>query len=301
MPSQTLQHFRHNGQRQAWLIFLLASLQLPAHTYAASLKSETVAAWDAYVQTVGATMQDRTRPGNTFLWTSEDLERLAKVNSGEIVVAPAPGPSPRKVPGGLIHHWVGAAFLPNTKLNEILEVTEDYDRYKEFYRPSVIASHSVARNASEEKFSMLLMNKGFFLKTALDADYQVTNVRLDDRRFYSVTKTTRVQEIEDYSQPNERRIPEGEGGGYIWKLFSVVRMEQRDGGVYVEVEAVALSREIPGALRFMVDPVVRRVSRNSILTSIKQTAEAVHSNLLASTKNPSTPVQIKTAAFVPAP
>jgi len=125
------------------------------------------------------------------------------------------------------------------------------------------------------------MNKAFFLRAALDADYQAANVRLDDRHFYSVSRTTRMQEIEDYGRPGEHRMPEGEGGGLIWKLFSIVRLEQRDGGVYVEVEALALSREIPGAVRLVVDPIVRRVSRNSLLTSIKQTEEAARRNSLA--------------------
>ncbi len=102
----------------------------------------------------------------------------------------------------------------------------------------------------------------------------MTNVRLDDRRFYSISRTTRIQEIEDYGQPGEHRMPDGNGGGYIWKLLSVARLEQKDGGVYVELEAIALSRDSTGAVRFVVDPIVRRVSRNSILTSLEQTAGA---------------------------
>jgi hypothetical protein len=268
---------------------LLAPLLLPLQLPAATLKAETVAAWDDYVQSVRARLQDRVRPGGTFLWTDEYPDRVAKVHDGEIVVAPAPGQNPRKVPSGLIHHWTGAAFLANTRLDDILEITRDYDRYKEFYRPFVIESKAVARNDSEDRFSMLLMNKTFFLKAALDADYQAINVRLDNCRFYSVSITTRVQEIEDYGQPGERRITEGEGGGYIWKLFSIGRLEQRDGGVYIEMETAALSRDIPGVMRLVVDPIVRRVSRNSMLTSIKQTEEALHSNSLADRKPANSP------------
>ena len=94
---------------------------------------------------------------------------------------------------------------------------------------------------------MLLMNKAFFLKTALATDCLATNVRLDDRRFYSISRTTRVQEVDEYGQPGEHRKPEGEGSGYT-----------------------ALSRKIPDAFRVVADPVVRRVSRNSRLISLKQ-------------------------------
>jgi hypothetical protein len=198
------------------------------------------------------------------------------VRAGDIAVSPAPGPNPKRVAGGLIHHWMGAIFMPNLKLDDVLEVTRDYDRYKDFYSPLVINSKAIARRGPVDVFSMLLMNKALLSKVALDAEYRATNVRVDDRRFYSVSRSTRVQEIEKYARPNERKIPEGEGTGCIWKLYSIARFEQRDGGVYVELEAVALSRDIPAALRFAVDPVVRRVSRNSLLTSLQQTGDAVH-------------------------
>ena len=279
---------------------LLAAMLLPVRAHAANLKVETVAAWDDYVQSVSVTLQDRVRPGGSFLWTYEEPERIAKVRRGEIVVAPAPGPSPRKVRGGLIHHWIGAAFLPNVKLDDVLEVTEDYDRYQEFYRPSVISSKTVAREDSNDYFSMQLMNKAFFLKTMLDADYQSTNVRLDERRFYSVSRSTRVQEIQDYGRPSQRRMPEGQGGGYIWKLFSIGRLAQRDGGVYLEIEAVALSRDIPAALRFIVDPIVRSVSRSALLTSLTQTEQAVCGRSADVGRSASIPARAEHLGGVPA-
>jgi hypothetical protein len=112
----------------------------------------------------------------------------------------------------------------------------------------------------------------------LDADYQATTVRLDAHRFYSISRSTRVQEIEDYGQAGEHIVPEGEGGGYIWKLFSIARFAGQDGGVYIEFEAIALSRDIPVAARPFVDPVVRRISRNSLLTSLQQTEQALRGN-----------------------
>lgn len=256
------------------LVLLLAALLFPVEVDAANLKGETVAAWNDRVQSVTASLRDRVRPGGNFLWIYESPDRVANVHNGEIIVA-APGRSPLKVPGGLIHHWVAAAFVPGVKLDDMLAVTQDYDHYQEFYQPSVIASKTIVREDSDDYFSMRLMNQAFFLKTTLDADYQATNVRLDGRRFYSISHSTRVQEIEDYNQPGERRFPEGEGSGYIWKLLSVIRMEERGDGVYLEVEAVALSRDIPGPLRFVVDPIIRRVARNSMLISIEQTKEAV--------------------------
>src|ERR1700693_4507542 len=74
---------------------------------------------------------------------------INKVRGGEILVAPEPGQNPKRVRGGLIHHWIGAMLVPHVKLDDILEVTRDYDRYKEFYRPSVVASKMIVKRVGQ--------------------------------------------------------------------------------------------------------------------------------------------------------
>jgi hypothetical protein len=271
----------------ASLLLLLVPLLCPITATSADLKSDTIAAWDNYLQTANAKLHDRTRPGGCFLWTFEDGSRAAKVRRGEIVIAPAPGQNPKRVPGGMIHHWVGAMFVPDVKPDVILQITRDYDHFREFYRPLVIESKTLAHDGMEDDFSMVLMNKAFFLTTALDADYHSSTVRVDDHRFYTVTRTTRVQEVQEFGQPGEHRIPEGRGEGYIWRLYSIMRLEsdpQSDGGVYVEIEAFALSRETPAAFRIIVDPIVRRVSRNALLISLEQTRAAVRARAVTSSR-----------------
>jgi hypothetical protein len=59
------------GAPKLKLTLLAAALLLPLHAHAANLKAETVAAWDDYVQSVSVTLQDRVRPGGSFLWTYE--------------------------------------------------------------------------------------------------------------------------------------------------------------------------------------------------------------------------------------
>jgi hypothetical protein len=83
------------------------------------------------------------------------------------------------------------------------------------------------------------------------------------------------------------------GSGYIWRLYSLSRFEQRDGGVYIELEAIALSRNVPASLHWLVNPIVRRVSRNSLELSLQKTAEAVRSTECAH----NTPAGSKIAAL----
>jgi hypothetical protein len=130
----------------------------------------------------------------------------------------------------------------------------------------------------EDRFSMVVTNKSFFAKRALDSDYHSTFTRLDDQRWYSVSETTRVQEIAEYGGPSPYMLPQDHGTGITWRLYSTTRYQERDGGVYVELEAIALSRDIPGGLRWLVEPIVRRVSRSSLVVSLQETADAVRSS-----------------------
>jgi hypothetical protein len=160
-------------------------------------------------------------------------------------------------------------------VREVLAVLRDYDRYKQFYHPSVVESKLITSSDSKDEFSMVLINKSVVAKTALDSDYQITYTQVDEHGWYSISDTTRIQEIADYDTPLEHILPENHGTGLIWRLHSVTRFEERDGGVYIQLEAVALSRDIPAGLRWIIDPIVRRVSRSSLATSLQQTESAV--------------------------
>ena len=102
-------------------------------------------------------------------------------------------------------------------------------------------------------------------------------IGLDDRRWYSIAHTTRMREIRRYAQPGAQELPSDQGSTYIWRIYSFARFEGRDGGVYVELEVIVLSRDIPVAVRWVVNPIVRRVSKNAMLTSLRQMEEAVDS------------------------
>ena len=253
----------------------LLALAFAARANGATLKSETALAWNKYLQSSNETLQSRVAPGGNFLWTLEDEKRATKVRAGEIVIEPAPGQVPKRVSGGLIHHWMGAAFLSNVTLDDVLAVTGNYERYKDIYSPSVRVSQLLSSNGSQDAIRLVFLNKTMFMKSAVDANYEITNVHIDKSRFYSTSNATRIQEVADYGHPNEHLLPEGQGDGFVWKIFAITRLEQRDGGVYFELEGIELSRGIPAMLRFIVEPMVRSVSRRLMLESVRQTREAV--------------------------
>jgi hypothetical protein len=255
------------------LMFLCLALPIfppPAKAAVVNLQPETEQAWNEYLAGIRTQIDQRLTPGRPFLRIEE------KLKSGEIVVLPAIPGVPKRVPAGLIHDWVGATFIPNVAIDDVLPVLRDYSKYKIFFRPNVIDSKTILTDESGDRFSMVLMNRTFFKKIALDSDYQASYIRVDEHRMYSISHTTRIREIADYGAPSQHLLPEDQGTGLIWRLFSISRFEERDGGLHLEIEAIALSRDIPGPIRFFAEPIVRRVSRDSLVTTLKQTEAAIH-------------------------
>jgi hypothetical protein len=258
------------------LLAILILLRFEPYTSAATLKlkPETLAAWDAYLQAANDKMQARLQPGAHFLWLDEEPDRAEKIRK-KPYIAPAVNDIPRKVPSGLIHDWLGVGFVPNAKIEDILRIVRDYDRYKDIYRPGVIDSAFRRTDGMQDFFFMRLANRSVVAKTALDTEGVSSYTRVDDTRWYGVSNTTEIREIDKFGTEEQRTLPPDEGTGLIWRLSSITRLEERDGGVYAELEAIALSRDIPAAFRLFVTPIVRRVSRDSLATSLHQTKVAI--------------------------
>lgn len=269
--------------------FWIFSLALVPMVRAAELTPETLSAWERYIQSADAAMRARAEPGHPFLWMDEASDRRQRVRAGEILVTGVGDRNPKKAGSGLIHHWMGAVFFPHARLEDVLGVLRDYAHYKDYYNPTVVDSKTIAETPSADRFSMLLVNQSFFQTKALESEYTSSYTSVGSHRGYSFATTLRLCEVEDYGQSSERELPPDEGSGYVWRLHTITRYEEADGGVYVEMEAMALSRDIPGALRWLVDPIVRRLSKGAMVTSLRQTLDAV-SGKTQTAKTPAPPM-----------
>jgi hypothetical protein len=264
----------------AYIVSLGVTLSI---AQAASLKPEAAKAWEDYVESANGGLREHANAAAGFLQIDTTPAVATKVRRGQIVVSPAAAHIPKKVPSGLIHDWIGTAFLANTTINDVVAIVRDYPKYTEVYAPHVLESRVISTGETVDLFSVVLMNRSVLSKTALDCDYETKFVRVDARRMYSITEAKRIQEIADYGTAKQHTLPEGEGTGLIWRLLSVSRFEEREDGLYIETEAMALSRDIPSALRLVVEPIVRRVSREALETALRQTANAARASGAAST------------------
>jgi hypothetical protein len=247
----------------------------PTISAAGELLPETLMAWNQYVERAKARMNARLDTRNHFLWVDEEPGRARRVRSGEILVTPVNGSGQTEVPNGLIHDWMGAAFFPDTTLVKVFATMEQYPCYKDFYKPVVIDSKLLSRDDREINFSMRWLKKALWITAVMEADYKATYFSRDERSRYGFVWSTRIQDVVNYGEPSERKLPPDKGSGFIWRLLSISRFQERDGGVYVELEAMALSRSVPACMGWLVNPVVRRLSQSSLVTSLSETREAV--------------------------
>lgn len=254
-------------------------LPLCLQVQGATLAPETVQAWAAYCAAARQRIDGRVHGPAPFLWAEESEQRMAKLRRGEIIVVPMNPPSPHSIPGGLVHDWMGAACIRGVKLDQVLAVMDDYSKYRDFYKPVVVDSSLESRFegaiGSERRFSLLLVNNSVFTHRAIECHWKQTAVRLSTNRAYTTAQTVSISEVRDYGSPDQQFLPENEGSGYIWRMCAFSRLEQREEGVYIELEALALSRDVPAGLSWIVDPIIRRVSRGSMQTSLTQTRAAV--------------------------
>ena len=237
---------------RAALLQLLIIFAAGTFSYAAELNQQSLTAWEKYVATAKANMQERLMGKSPFLWVDEDPMTRRRVNSGEIVITPVGSTHPLSVPRGLIHHWVGAVFIPGARIKDLDNVVGDYSKYSEIYRPTLIKTELLDSNGDEQKISIIWVQRALLVTAAFYTELDSNYVALNSRQGYMNIYATRVQQIEHYGQRDELRLAPDEGSGYVWRLATFARFEERNGGLYLELEVVALSREFSGATRFLL-------------------------------------------------
>jgi hypothetical protein len=192
------------------------------------------------------------------------VERLVTTDRGR----------PIGIPGGLVHHWVGVAFLPGVTLERTIALLQDYDRHAAVYAPRI--ARSALRTHADDVFQFHLrffMQKG--ISVVVDTENTAHFVRLDADRAASSIVATRIAEVENPGTPAEREKPPGLDSGYLWRLNTYWRFLRRDGGTYVQCESISLTRGIPTGLGWLIGPFVTSLPRESLQFTLETTRRAL--------------------------
>ena len=237
------------------------------------LKPQTVQAFDAYIRGAEAGMK-QTLQGNSFLWSDATAERAQQVRAGQVVAQFWSGKGPAKVPDGLIHDWIGTAFVPGSTVGDTVALVQDYDNHKNIYKPEVIASKLISRHENDFQIYLRLLKKKI-LTVVLDTDHDVQYRALDRTRWTCRSYTTRIAEVEHAGSPKENVLPPDTGYGFLWRLYSYWRFQERDGGVYVECRAISLTRDVPFGLGWVIEPIIQKLPRESLINTLVATRTAL--------------------------
>jgi len=243
------------------------------HVEPVQLKPETLQAFQAYIHDAEAAME-QTLHGAAFLWSDGDPERAKQVRQGKIVAEFWSGKGPVKVPAGLIHDWIGAAFLPGATVTAILARIQDYGNHKNIYRPEVIDSKLIARHGNDFHIFLRVLKKKI-ITVVLDTDHDAYYRQIDGARWTCRSYTTRTAEVDNAGKPSEKVQPPDAGYGFLWRLDTYWRFLERDAGAYAECRAISLTRDIPTVLKWIIEPMVRSLPKDTLIHTLKATRDAV--------------------------
>jgi hypothetical protein len=257
--------------KRALTIFVAACVALPLPMNAADLQPQTAQAYDRYIQLTSEQVTAELAQSGPYLWVERlppeqraadqeqlrngqpVIERLDTLDSGKTI----------PVPGGIIHHWIGTAFVPGATLGQTLAFMEDYDHKTEYFKPDIVRS-KILRHDGDDYFVLLRFYNKKIITTVIDTDQEIHYHVVNSTHAYSRSRTTRVQEVENAGKSDEKLEAEGHDRGFMWRMNTFWRFEEKDGGTYVECQAISLTRDIPTGLGWMVGSFVTSVPRESL-------------------------------------
>jgi hypothetical protein len=236
---------------------------------AAELEERTSRAYDAYAARAKQMFLDRIRsgvpPAGVAPGASRDATPVARAQGRDGII---------EVSGGLVHHWVGAVFIENVSLQRVLDLSYAYSDYRTIYKP-IIGSTLLDRSADTFHVWLRLKEGAAGVSAVLDIWLNVQYFYPDSRHAHSVSNAEEIREVRNAGEADEQRLSAGRDSGYLWRANSFTNFIEREGGVYVEMETLGLTRRFPPLLGWVLEPIARRLGRKSVETSLEEFRTAV--------------------------
>jgi hypothetical protein len=113
--------------------------------------------------------------------------------------------------------------------------------------------------------------KRYIITVVVNTDQTANYTPLSGTRLLSRSVATRIAEVKDAGEADERELDPRKDTSIVWRLNTYWRLEERDGGVYVECEAISLTRAAPHGLRWLVNPIIRSLPGASLAHVLEAT------------------------------
>jgi len=194
------------------------------------------------------------------------IERVAELGSSSVNAG---------LGGAILHHWRGTAFARGATAADFEHLIRHFNSYPQHFAPQVIQAKACAERGNQMQAWMRIRQK-HVITVVMDTTYDVTFERLDMRHGYSISHSTRIDEIADPGTRAEHPLGAGEEHGFLWRLNTYWSYEERDGGLYLQIEAVSLTRSIPSGLGWLIGPYIESIPRESLEFTLNSARQALH-------------------------
>ena len=258
----------------ASLLLFAACVAVPARL-AAGPPPQASVGFDSYINQVEARLTQQHRSAHAFL--GQSVSDDARLRHGDLIVEQIPAAA--AVPGAMIHHWRGAAFAPGATAADFERLLRDIDAYPRHFAPQVERATVLGQRdgRSDGRIQATLrVRQRHAITVVLDTTYDIAFGRLDARHGWVASRSTRIAEIDSPGTRSERSLSATEEHGFLWRLNTYWSYEERDGGLYIEIESVSLTRSIPPGLAWAVRPFVESVPRDSLEFTLRSARNALH-------------------------
>jgi hypothetical protein len=235
-----------------------------------------VVAFNAYTATVESGLASQHRSTNAFLApaainAASDATRL---QNGEPVIERLTPLAGAEVAGSLLHHWRATAFVPGAKAAEFERLMQDFRAYPQHFSPQVLQAGLIAQSGDQTQ-AFMRVRQQHVIPVVMDTTYDITYGRRDAQHGYSISRSTRIAEIDAPGTPSERPLNAKEEHGFLWRLNTYWSYEEKDGGLYLQVEAVSLTRSIPHGLGWAIGPYIESIPRDSLEFTLHSACNAL--------------------------
>jgi hypothetical protein len=250
---------------------LLLLLLAPSGGMAVEPSPSAVAAFDSYVRAVEARLAEQHCCAKDFLaGASLTRENEARLRLGELIVEPVALPSGAAPAGALLVHWRGTAFVSGSTVADFRRLMQDLDDYPRYFTPQVLQARVLNRDGDHLQTTMRVMQH-HVLTVTMDTTYDIMVGHRDAQHGYSLSRSIRITEI----GPNGRALEPNQEHGFLWRLNTYWSYEERDDGLYIQIETISLTRSIPAGLGWLVGSYVQSIPRESLEFTLRATCNAL--------------------------
>jgi hypothetical protein len=150
----------------------------------------------------------------------------------------------------------------------------DFNSYPQHFFPQVLQAR-VFMQEQDRIQAWMRVRQRHVITVVMDTTYDVTFGRLDVQHVYSTSQSTRIGEIDSPGTAAERTLDADEEHGFLWRLNTYWSCEERDGGLYLQIEAVSLTRSIPRGLGWAIRPYAESIPHESLKFTLRSACKAL--------------------------